>query len=395
MLMAPSTVGTCEVKVTDGANASQKSTVNIVVSTQAASNDSYLSYQFHYVSTDGLSIEADRVWPTANDCSSIRVAIVDTGVDHYHPDIQSNLAQLTAGSQKIYGRNFSGEVYNVPSNYPFSTTYDIRDHNFHGTHVAGIMGAVGNNGQGVAGLCWKAQLLIAKAMDYNGEGAVSDVVDAVDYAMLNNAKIINLSISGVTSASSNFSALQSKLQAASDQGILLVIAAGNDGANIDSTPVYPASFHFANQITVGANTPRKTNLTMSLSSFSNYGPSSVDIAAPGELQNPSSTSSTYGIPSLAPIDSSSTAYRTKYNMEMEAQNKASSKTPSSYMRSKGTSMATPMVTGAAAMLWAKNPSYTAAQIKDKILSSGRSVDQLDGKIRNKKALFLRNLLTVP
>ncbi len=395
VLSTPSVAGNCAIKVTDAANATQTATIKIVVSSAGATNDTYLSHLLHLVSTDGLSIEADRAWSVFNDCSGIRVAIVDTGVDHYHPDIQSNLAQLNSGGQKIYGRNFSDEVYNKPSDYPYSATYDIRDHNFHGTHVAGILGAVGNNGAGVTGICWKAQLLIAKAMDYNGEGTVSDVVDGINWAMLNGSKIINLSISGVSASSTNFAALQSKLQAASDQGILLVIAAGNEGKNIDTTPVYPASFHFANQITVGANTPKPTNTTLALSSFSNYGPNSVDIAAPGELQNPNNTSATYGIPSLAPIDSSSTAYRTQYNVEMEADNKATLKTPSGYMRSKGTSMATPMVAGAAALLWAKYPSLTAGEVKAKILSSGRSVSQLDGKVRAKKSLFMRSLLTVP
>jgi subtilisin family serine protease len=199
-------------------------------------------------------IDVPEAWDILNSASSVIVAVIDTGVDGNHPDISGNL---------IAGHDF------------VNNDSDPGDLNGHGTHVAGTIGAVGNNATGVAGVNWHVKIMPLRVLDQNGEGTIADIIEAIEYAAGNNARIINMSFAGP-----DFSqALYNKI--ASYPDILFVAAAGNGGEdgigdNSDSTPEYPAGFNLSNIISVAA-----TDQNDDLSVFSNFGPLSIDVAAPG------------------------------------------------------------------------------------------------------------------
>jgi subtilisin family serine protease len=202
--------------------------------------------------TPGADIEATAAWDRATDCTQVTVAIIDTGADYNHPDLAGNIAPG--------GRDF---VDNDDS---------PMDPHGHGTHVAGTIAALGDNNRGVAGICWTGKLMILRAFDSFGFATSSDIIAAMAYARTNGAKIINASYAG-----SDFSqAERDEISNLNSAGILLVAAAGNEGTDNDSNPSYPASYNLPNIIAVAA-TDQGDNLAW----FSNYGRTSVDVAAPG------------------------------------------------------------------------------------------------------------------
>ena len=203
--------------------------------------------------TFDADIDCPEAWDIIKDSSSVTVAVIDTGVDSNHPDLSDN---LVAGYDFINNDN------------------DPDDLNGHGTHVAGIIGAVGNNMKGVAGVNWRVKIMPLKVLDQTGEGTVADVIEAIVFAATNNARVINLSLSGPDYSQLLYNTI------ALYRNVLFVIAAGNGGSgfgdNNDLTPAYPASFDLPHILSVAA-TDQNDNLTI----FSNYGNTSVDVAAPG------------------------------------------------------------------------------------------------------------------
>jgi subtilisin family serine protease len=195
----------------------------------------------------------------------------------------------------------------------------------HGTHVSGTIGAVGNNGTGIAGINWTVQLMPVKFIDSSGNGYVSNFIEGLSYSIQHGAKISNNSWSGAGYSQ----ALHDAVAAAQSAGQIFVAAAGNQGADIDTSPTYPASLSpgLDNVITVAA-----TDGNNSLASFSNYGPKSVALAAPG-------------------VNTLSTLPNAGYGTDS------------------GTSMATPHVTGVAALLWADHPSWTYQEVINQILTT--------------------------
>lgn len=208
--------------------------------------------------TAGADIKATEAWDIATSNSAIIVGLIDSGVAYNHPDLAANISA---------------------TRYDFvnSDSYPM-DSNDHGTHVAGTIAAVGNNNLGVAGVTWSTKIIPIRAADAFGVLTVSNIISAIDYARTNGAKIINASFGGGNYSSSESAAIA----AARDAGILFVAAAGNgdihgNGINNDTTPDYPASYNLDNIISVAA-----TDQNDHLSSFSNYGLTSVHVAAPGE-----------------------------------------------------------------------------------------------------------------
>src|SRR5581483_9480799 len=187
----------------------------------------------------------------------------------------------------------------------------------HGTHVAGTIGAVGNNGIGTSGVNWQVSLLAVKFLDKDGNGTNAAAVDSIRYAIKMHANVISNSWGGT----GNSRAIRDAIEDARDAGILFVAAAGNEGMNNDDTPAYPASYDLDNIISVAATDHRDL-----LPWWSNVGPSTVHLAAPG-------------------IEIFSTLPKKKYG----------------YMS--GTSMATPHVSGAAALLWAANRKLDYLDVK--------------------------------
>ncbi|MFN5422101.1 MAG: S8 family peptidase, partial [bacterium] len=277
--------------------------------------------------------------------SSIYVGIIDEGYQFSHTDLAANAGinpKEKAGNKRdddgngykddVYGWDFAGNnnsVYDGSSSRPGIDA--------HGTHVAGTIGGVGGNGAGVAGVCWKVKFIAAKFLGSTG-GTTSNAIKAVDY-MTNLKKAgLNLVATNNSWGGGGYSQLlYDAISRANAQGILFIAAAGNDTRNNDVSASYPSNYDLPNVISVAA-----INSTGGLASFSNYGSSTVHLGAPGEA-----------IISTVPFNRYSS-----YN---------------------GTSMATPHVTGAAALYKSIYPNATAADIKAAILGSVKSTSSLSGK----------------
>jgi subtilisin family serine protease len=292
----------------------------------ATPNDQYFS------SLWGMTkIEAPAAWETRTDSNAVTVAVVDTGVDYTHVDIQDN---VWANDDPIGGGDNDGNGY-VDDVRGWDFAYgdnDPSDDEGHGTHVAGTIGARGNNTTGVTGVNWRVKLMALKAADSSGLEE-SWIVDAFHYACANGAKVINGSFGG----SSYSQAILDSINAC--PGSLFVVAAGNGGPdgvgdNNDSSPVYPCSYIAANIVCVAATTSGDV-----LASFSNYGVNSVDLAAPG-------VSILSTVPPAFDVDpADGNGYDTYH----------------------GTSMATPHVAGAAALVLANSPGLTTAELRRALL----------------------------
>lgn len=296
-------------------------------------------------------IHAPEAWDIITGSPDVVVAVIDTGIDYDHPDLEDNiwLNPGECGSGKeTNGIDDDGNGYeddwhgwdfvNGDNNPMDGNTYLER---YHGTHVAGIIGAVGDNDSGVAGVTWDVQLMPLRVLDENGAGDTTDIINAVDYATDNGANISNNSYGGGGFSQSFLYAIGRALSA----GSLFVAAAGNDSVDNDITPNYPSSYNFNNIISV-----LSTDIDDELSGFSNYGSASVDIGAPGGSD---SSQSSYNI------------FSTKYNQ--------------AYQYHAGTSMATPFVTGAAALAWEKRPEMTYSQLKTRIIEKADYDSDLNGK----------------
>lgn len=302
--------------------------------------------------TAHADISAPSAWGIINSSPNVVVAVIDTGIDFNHPDLSANIwtnphpGSLSGYSNDLHGWNF------------YANTNSPQDDNFHGTHVSGTIGAVGNNGVGVAGVTWHVQIMPLKFLSSSGSGYTSDAVDAITYATAMGAKIMSNSWGGGAYSQS----LKDAIDAANNAGILFVAAAGNNGANNDTVPFYPACYASSNIISVAA-----TDANDNLASFSDYGQSSVQIAAPG-----------VGIYSTLPT--TQTAAMTSEGLT------------TSYGTLSGTSMATPVVSGASALALAQTPTLTVAQLKSLITSRSDTLAQLYGLDSSSGRLDLYNMV---
>ncbi len=232
--------------------------------TSTTPNDSFFPWQWSLHNTGqavngisgtaGADIHAPEAWDITTGSATVVVAVIDTGVDYNHPDLRNNISNL--------GYNFVNNNNSPIDSYPIG----------HGTHVSGTIAAVGNNGVGIAGVSWNTKIMPLKAGDALGQLATSDIISAIAYARNNGAKIINASFGGPSYSQATYDAINN----ARNAGILFVAAAGNETANNDTTPSYPASYNLDNIIAVAA-----TDQNDNLASFSNYGATTVHVAAPG------------------------------------------------------------------------------------------------------------------
>ncbi len=235
---------------------------------QTVSNAAYSS---NNPGATGMDMNLESTWDVTTDCSSIIIAVIDTGVDYNHEDLMANMWNDASGD---CGYDF---VHN---------NNDPMDLDGHGTHSAGIIGAVGNNSLGTTGVCWQAQIMAVRVLDASGIGFTTTIIEGVDYAVTNNAKIISMSFGGINDFDQAWS---DAIEYARGQGVLVIAAAGNDyGNDNDSTPHYPSSFTHDNIISVAA-----LDQAYELAGFSNRGSTSVDVGAPG-----TNVWSTYNINSL-------------------------------------------------------------------------------------------------
>ncbi|MCL2810485.1 MAG: S8 family serine peptidase [Clostridia bacterium] len=271
-------------------------------------------YDFHRIPDDPLfrnlwgieRIQAPSAWDRATGSRDVLVGVLDTGVDGDHPDLRANLL--------------------VPRKGRFA---DYRDLSGHGTHVAGTIGAIGNNHVGVVGVCWDIGLVILNIGNTTID--LASAMQAINFAARKNIPILNNSWGG----RQNSSALRYAIQ---QYGGLFIASAGNNGTNNDSFPMYPASYNLDNIISVAALNPNNA-----LAPFSNFGAESVHIAAPGT-----------GI--------------------------LSTDLCGGYSNMNGTSMAAPHVAGAAALLRAFKPHLTIHDMRNIVLSSVTRVPDLNGRV---------------
>jgi len=313
--------------------------------TQASPNDPYYSRLYGLENsgqTNGTAdadVDATGAWGTTTGSPGTVIAVIDEGVDIKHPDLRNNIwvnadevpnngvdDDRNGYVDDVNGWDFANDDASVYD--PVSGSGDE-----HGTHVAGTIAAEGNNGIGVTGVNWRARIMPLKFLGPQG-GYTSDAVAALDYAVANGATISNNSWGG----GGRSQALQDAITRADAAGHLFVAAAGNDGTNNDATPHYPSNYENPNVISVAA-----TDDTDTLASFSNFGVTSVDLAAPG-----------VNILSTLPGNS--------------------------YGSYSGTSMATPHVTGVAALLKSQNPSFDDAQLRTQLLRFAESKASLRDKV---------------
>ena len=280
--------------------------------------------------------------------STVYVGIIDEGYMFNHEDLAANAGVNPgeiAGDRIDNDRNgLVDDVYGWDFDGNNNTVFDgVGDD--HGTHVAGTIGAVGGNEKGVAGVVWNVKMMGAKFLGSRGR-TTANAIKAVDYFTdLKKAQNLNLIATNNSWGGGGFSqALKDAIDRADAANILFIAAAGNRGTNNDATASYPSSYTSSNIIAVASITS-----TGALSEFSQYGATTVDIGAPGS-----------GILSTVPVGSKRSV-------------------TSGYASYNGTSMATPHVTGAAALYKSLNPSATASQIKAAIMGSATPTPSLAGK----------------
>jgi len=279
--------------------------------------------------------DANLAWKKTQGSSNAVVAVLDTGVDYTHPDIRANMYR----GLRRNGYDFAGDNEGNNDNDPMpDKPYGANGH-FHGTHVAGIIGAVANNHLGIVGVAPKVKILALKVFRPNGSAYSSDILEALEYIYKLkrsgvNIVAINASFGGGGYPGDSVSQAINKL---GRFGIVFCAAAGNMGLNINTYPIYPAAYNVSNIITVGASDQRDK-----LASFSNYG-SSVDVVAPGT-----------NILSLYP--------------------------GGKYAFLNGTSMSTPYVTGLVALLSSRYPRASAIWKINRIKATVDRKSSLRGRI---------------
>ncbi|HEY6807071.1 MAG TPA: S8 family serine peptidase [Pyrinomonadaceae bacterium] len=339
----------------------------------------------HYVANrqgNMNTIGAPTAWNTKTGSNSIVVGVIDQGIDTNHLDLQANI--WTNPQPGAVGGGISGDLhgYNFVNNN--GTVFSGEDGETHGTHVAGIIGAVGNNNKGVTGVNWSVGLMSLKFLDEDGFGDTADAIRACNYAkqMKNlwetapvhtkgaNVRVLNASFGGAGFTQS----FLDSLNALNTAGILFVSAAGNstdDGTrepNNDLVPLYPAGFNAPNILSVAA-TDQGDNLA---TVFSHFGATTVDLAAPGE--NILSTTPHCANPGPSQLCDPS----------------FSDGNGDTYTFFSGTSMSTPHVAGAAALLWAQNPNLTVAQVKNLLMLDGDVQPSLIDKTLSARRLNIGN-----
>ncbi len=283
----------------------------------------------------GADISAMHAWLTTTGSDKVVVAVLDSGVDYTHEDLAPNMWKRPA-SVAPYHDDQLGTIEDEDGFNAIDNESDPMDENGHGTHCAGIIGAEGGNNIGITGVNWKIRIMPLKFMNAGGFGTTKDAIEAINYVIDRKKAGVNVRIISASWGSTQRSrALEEVIRKAYENDILFVAAAGNATTNNDRSPHYPSNY--PNVLSVAA-----LDRNDALAKFSNYGVKSVAIAAPG-------------------VDILSTWLGNAYEEKS------------------GTSMATPVVSGVAALIVAENPRITVEQLKKRLLASVDPLPALKSK----------------
>ena len=319
-------------------------------------NDPGVASMWHFRDAKQAGITLDKAYTALKDkaSQSVIVAVVDTGVDYSHEDLNGvmwiNKGEIPNNNIDDDKNGYVDDIYGINTSERDSNgdaTNKVMDKHSHGSHVSGIIAAKQNNNKGVAGIASNVKIMAIKSVPADKDETDIDIAEAFLYAAKNGAKIINCSFGKRINEGQNLIPDTLKY-IADDYGVLVVIAAGNYTQNIDKNPIYPASHKNENTLVVASTTS-----SADLSSFSNYGFIGVDIAAPGD--------SIY-----------STVLNNKYAMYS------------------GTSMATPVVAGIAAEIWSHYPHLKYNEIKNILMKSATYSDILKKKVVSEGRVDLYN-----
>jgi len=282
----------------------------------------------------GADIQAAPAWETTTGAPSTIIAVIDSGIDFTHPDLRKN--QWTNANERANGRDDDHDGF-IDDLYGWDWVANnkvIRDEQGHGTMVAGIIAAEGNNVIGTTGVMWRASLMSLRVLDNTGTGDVASAVEAIDYAVNHGAQVINCS----WGTDEESIALKDAIARANNSGVVVVSSAGNSGRDIESTPYYPASYGLPNQIAVAS-----TDNFDHLASWSNFGSAHITIAAPGT-------------------------------------DILTTRMGGGYTTVTGTSASTPLVTGVAGLIKTQRWWLSAAGTRAAIVDGVRQVAELTGKV---------------
>ncbi|MEI8242214.1 MAG: LamG-like jellyroll fold domain-containing protein [bacterium] len=302
----------------------------------------------------GADIDALKAWDVGTGKKSVIVAVIDSGVDYNHPDLKNNMwrnpGEIAGNGIDDDGNGYVDDVYGY--DFGAGDADPMDDVVGHGTHVAGIIGATGNDATGVSGVNWNVQIMALKFADNNGGLSLAAAIEAIEYAWKMGARVSNNSWGGYQYAQSLYDAIKT----AGENDHLFCAAAANDSNDNDQSPAYPASYDLDNIIAVAATDNRDA-----LASFSNYGLTTVDLGAPG-----------VEIMSTLPLNGS----------DMGA----------TYGYASGTSMATPYVAGVAGLVLSVDNTLGAAALKAAILNNVDPDPALVGKTVTGGRLNVGNIL---
>lgn len=325
-----------------------------------------------------FAVGADKAWAQSPQGKEIVVAVIDTGIDYTHPDLVGSLwtnkKEIPANGidddsngyiDDVIGWDFEGQ-----DNKPYDLSmgkwgmYFFGGNPGHGTHVSGVIAAQLNNAEGIAGVAPQAKIMALRFLGLKGQGNMENAVKAIDYAVANGANIINASWGG-PSGGKGERALQDAIHRAEAKGVLFVAAAGNGRGgkgfdnDTDAKPMSPASYDYSNMIAVAAIDSKGA-----LASFSNFGAKSVKVGAPG-------------------VNVLSTVPGGKY--QDTVMNLLGKK-----VTWNGTSMASPFVAGALAVLWSTNPTENYRMVRSRLLQSTVALPSLAGKVSTNGRIDLVN-----
>lgn len=297
----------------------------------------------------GADIDVMNAWDITKGSRQVKIAVIDTGIDYNHPDLADNMWVNLAEKNGQPGVDDDGNGYvDDIHGYDFANDDgDPMDGHSHGTHCAGTIGAVHNNGIGVAGVMADVSLVGIKFLTDSGSGATTNAIKSIDYATKIGVDLMSNSWGGGAYSE----ALKEAIQRASDAGIVFTAAAGNSGTNNDSNPHYPSNYEVDNVISVAAHTAQDD-----LASFSCYGARTVHVAAPG------------------------------HNILSTVKN-------GGYAVYSGTSMATPHVSGALGLLLAHEGGLSVTEVRDRLMATSVPVSAYRRKVIKGGRLHAYNLLT--